>query len=439
MKYETKNSILYQGDCLNVLRTLPDGIVDVCVTSPPYWNLRSYLPNDHPDKPKEIGLEKSLDDYVNGLVNVFREVRRVMKDHATLFLNLGDSFLSADAPGPRPVVDGMASGQLLGVPWRVAFALQADGWLLRSDIILTKLSAMPESVAGWRWTKCRVNVKAGMKQDSQFVTGRLKSHSGEIRNTVENAVWSDCPGCPKCEKNGGLVLRRGKWRPTRAHEHLFLLAKSDRYFCDGEAVKTTPKQATVMRDRYSRVLDDKDEQYAVKHDHETICAGANLRDWLFWKNEPSKLAHYAAFPTFIPRLAIDAGTSAKGNCAECGMPIVRVIDDSGPIQPSAVSAEDKNKSINAGKTGCATRLAFRDRTKAMERIAMRKTLSWRPCCDCDAGTEVAVVLDPFAGTSTTGVVAIKKGRKFVGIELSEEYCKLSLERLRKAEMKRGMF
>jgi DNA modification methylase len=127
------------GDARRVLDTLPACSVQCVVTSPPFFGLRSYLPADHPDKALEIGAERGLPEYIANLVGVFAQVRRLLRDDGTVFLNLGDSY------GRGTPVSGGAK-QLLGVPWRVAFALQAAGWYLRSDIILTKANPMPESV-----------------------------------------------------------------------------------------------------------------------------------------------------------------------------------------------------------------------------------------------------------------------------------------------------
>jgi DNA modification methylase len=144
---------LHLGDCLDVLRTMPDASVHCCVTSPPYWGLRDYGHDG------QIGLEATPEEYVARMVEVFREVRRVLRDDGTLWLNLGDSY---------------ASKSLAGIPWRVAFALQADGWYLRQDIIWHKPNPMPESVAD---------------------------------------------------------------RCTKAHEYVFLLSKSAQYYYDSEAIK----------------------------------------------------------------------------------------------------------------------------------------------------------------------------------------------------------
>jgi len=175
------------GDCREVLKTLPDASVNCCVTSPPYWGLRDY------GHAGQIGLEPTPEEYVVNLVAVFREVRRALRDDGTLWLNLGDSYTanagqrkSTDARGPKQctnrgstdlgsrALDNLPAKNLVGIPWRVAFALQADGWWLRSDIIWHKPNPMPESVTD---------------------------------------------------------------RPTKSHEYIFLLTKCDRYYYDAEAIK----------------------------------------------------------------------------------------------------------------------------------------------------------------------------------------------------------
>jgi DNA modification methylase len=120
------------GDCREILTSLPDESVNCCVTSPPYYGLRSYLPKDHPDKDKEIGVENSADIYVSDLASIFREVKRVLRKDGTCWINLGDSY---------------ANKSLLGIPWSVALALRADGWYIRSDIIWHKPNPMPENIS----------------------------------------------------------------------------------------------------------------------------------------------------------------------------------------------------------------------------------------------------------------------------------------------------
>jgi site-specific DNA-methyltransferase (cytosine-N4-specific) len=174
-------NIIFEGNALTVLQQLPDRSVQCVVTSPPYWGLRDY------NNPDQIGLESTLPQFINSLTAVFREVRRVLKDDGVFWLNIGDGYTSgnrgwrapdkknpARAMDVRPnTPDGLKPKDLLGIPWRLAFALQDDGWYLRADIIWNKPNAMPESV---------------------------------------------------------------KDRPTRAHEYLFMFTKSERYFYDREAV-----------------------------------------------------------------------------------------------------------------------------------------------------------------------------------------------------------
>jgi DNA modification methylase len=177
---------LIEGDCRDGMRTLPEASVQMCVTSPPYWGLRDY------GVAGQLGLESTPEAYVAAMVEVFREVWRVLKDDGTLWLNLGDSYASTWSCGRRNAVGagacdygsrvnravgGIKEKDLVGIPWMVAFALRADGWYLRSDIIWAKPNCMPESVTD---------------------------------------------------------------RPTRSHEYLFLLTKNPKYYYDHEAIKEPP-------------------------------------------------------------------------------------------------------------------------------------------------------------------------------------------------------
>jgi site-specific DNA-methyltransferase (cytosine-N4-specific) len=176
-----RDSILFQGDALTVLRRLPSNSVQCAVTSPPYWGLRDY------NNPDQIGLQETLPQFVNSLRTVFSELRRVLHDDGVFWLNIGDGYTSgnrgwrapdkknpARAMDVRPETpDGLKPKDLLGIPWRVAFALQDDGWYLRADIVWNKPNAMPESV---------------------------------------------------------------KDRPTRAHEYIFMLTKSEKYYYDKDSV-----------------------------------------------------------------------------------------------------------------------------------------------------------------------------------------------------------
>lgn len=178
---EDHESALITGDSATVLPQLPAGLFQTCITSPPYWSLRDYGIEG------QIGLEMSLGNYIASLVDIFQQVRRVLREDGTLWLNVGDSFTSGGrtwrAPDKKnpframdirpPTPEGLKPKDLIGVPWRLAFALQAAGWHLRADVIWEKPNCQPESV---------------------------------------------------------------KDRPTRSHEYLFLFSKSERYFYDRDAV-----------------------------------------------------------------------------------------------------------------------------------------------------------------------------------------------------------
>ncbi|TVQ32439.1 MAG: site-specific DNA-methyltransferase [Phycisphaeraceae bacterium] len=217
------------GDSSEVLKSFPDETFQVCVTSPPYWGLRDY------GIERQIGAESNLDDYINNLVMVFREVRRTLRDDGTLWLNIGDSYTSGgrtwrqidkknkargmDYRAPTP--DGLKPKDLIGVPWRLAFALQADGWYLRTEIVWNKPNGLPESV---------------------------------------------------------------KDRPSRMHEYVFLLTKSERYFYNYEAMR------------------------------EVAANGKKRAGRSVWNinTEPNKEAHFATFPTALVGKCLDAG--AKPGC-----------------------------------------------------------------------------------------------------------------------------
>ena len=254
------------GDALAVVELIPSGSVDCCVTSPPYWNLRDY------GVAGQMGRETTPEAYILAMVALFREVRRTMLDDGTLWLNLGDSTIKKN---------------LVGIPWRVALALQADGWMLRSDIIWHKPNPMPESVTD---------------------------------------------------------------RPTRAHENLFLLTKSDRYFYDSEAVR---EGALSIRGRGRPNGAATFEKFGVNTSCGTRQDGTrNRRDVWTIATRPFKGAHFAVMPEALVEPCILAGSRPGG-----------------------------------------------------------------------------MVLDPFTGSGTVGVVARKNGRNFTGAELNPEYASMARNRI----------
>lgn len=258
---------ILQGDCREVLKTLPDGSVNCCVTSPPYFGLRDYKVDG------QIGLEQTPDAYVAELAAVFREVWRVLADDGTLWLNLGDSYASyRDGKATPDTTRGNSTGtlvpkgeaknrmastfkgsaikhkDLIGIPWRVAFALQVDGWYLRQDIIWHKPNPMPESVTD---------------------------------------------------------------RCTKAHEYVFLLSKSERYYFDTEAIKEPAVQAGRVRS--DKMGGNKGDD--VHHSPGSTFEGSdtrNRRDVWTIATKPYKGAHFATFPPELVRPCILAGCKKGG-------------------------------------------------------------------------------------------------------------------------------
>jgi DNA modification methylase len=257
---------LHIGDCVQSLQKMPEQSVQCCVTSPPYFGLRDYGHDG------QIGLESTPDEFVAKLVTVFREVRRVLRDDGTLWLNLGDSYArqggrestqprhwdgrQADAgamDSTRHASDiGLKPKDLIGIPWRVAFALQADGWWLRQDIIWHKPNPMPESVRD---------------------------------------------------------------RCTKSHEYIFLLSKSANYFYNYEAVMEPVAESTV--ERLSQPTLEKQagsNRVPFKANGPMKAVGGmderNRRSVWTINTQPYKGAHFATFPTEIPQVCILAGTKA---------------------------------------------------------------------------------------------------------------------------------
>jgi len=342
---------------------LADKSVQMVVTSPPYWGLRDY------NVPGQLGLEPTPAEYVAHMVRVFREVKRVLRDDGTVWLNLGDSYgtgatavrtqgsrgIGANTQGAQDAVGrcgGMAK-QLIGIPWRVAFALQEDGWYLRSDIIWAKPNPMPESVTD---------------------------------------------------------------RPTKAHEYVFLLTKSARYFYDTDAVKEdtiSPERAREKGNGESAV-DTKMRGFGSHCG--TFPGGRNRRTVWTVATEPTPFAHFATFPRALVEPCIKAGTSERGCCPICGAPWERVTEREGTYQTRKDAAGFAvGGDIHRGHNGTHVPGVSHDL------VSRSTTTGFRPNCTHDADPRPCIVLDPFAGSGTTGIVARQLGRNFVGLDLSFTY------------------
>ena len=371
------NQIL-QGDAIDRLRDLPDESVQCVVTSPPYWGLRDYQANG------QLGLESTPEEYVEKMVEVFREVKRVLKDDGTLWLNLGDSYNGSgkagnkdseyfkkhtefgkpaknrDKIGMPTKVKGLKPKDLVGIPWRVAFALQADGWWLRQDIIWHKPNPMPESVTD---------------------------------------------------------------RCTKAHEYIFLLSKSGKYFYDAESIREPAADyGPRNRDNYRNGTTDPLLKHRGLKDNDFAELGRNKRSVWTINTRPYPDAHFAVFPEEIPTLCIKAGTSEYGECSECGKAWDRVIE----VERNNHKSRQDRQEATGGAISGGVGKNFPD----------KKIISkgWQPACKCGADVTPQVILDPFFGSGTTGWVAQRLGRRWIGIELNNEYIALANKRFMQQDL-----
>lgn len=448
---------LHHGDALDILRSIPSASVQCCVTSPPYFGLRSYLPKDDPLKTQEIGSEATPEAFIATMVAVFREVRRVMRDDGLLFLNLGDSYGVNGGSGVHKL-GGMEygrkgrtyqqenhrtgrddlAGQLQNLPHRVAEALRQDGWIWRQTIVWAKRSPMPESVNGWRWVRCRVSVKQQPRVPGRGRNGDACKHGSQIDDRDQKAHWENCPGCRKCEHNGGYVLRRGSGRCTTAHEYVFVFSKSSSYFWDSCA---SAEQAV------GNAPGNRDHKYAdshgvsgVKHNVVGLSKiGARLtrnpRSVWTLSSEPTMVRHFATFPSELVRRCLVAGCSAGGCCPVCGSPWAPVVKS----VCIATRPADNNKIWKHMECSDQTmqRTATSPNLDPQRHILATECLGYRPTCECWRCLDGSlvhraasqVVLDPFCGIGTTGQTAVALGHRFIGIDLSREYLDLAKVRI----------
>jgi DNA modification methylase len=267
---------IINADVIDGLRSLPEKSVHCVVTSPPYWGLRDYGVEG------QIGLEPTPEEYLEKMMRVFREVHRVLRDDGTLWLNIGDSYANAQPRGRMEDQGDLSTGDhgelipkrdwscwnlkqkdLVGMCWRVAFALQAEGWYLRSDIIWAKPNPMPESITD---------------------------------------------------------------QPTRSHEYVFLFAKSARYFYDADAVREngTRYKWNIQKFKEGDLTCHHHSTQGKEESDPT--AGRNRRDVWTITTQPTPEAHFATFPEALVEPCIKAGTSERGCCSVCGAPWVRVVE-----------------------------------------------------------------------------------------------------------------
>ena len=482
---------LYHADARAL--PLPDESVHMVVTSPPYLGLRNYGIAD------AIGLEATVEDYVAALVTTFREVWRVLRPDGTCWVNLGDSYagsgkgMNADGThsdglkqatnrgslnvpirskrvgrgpgsgrwggGDWPEAD-MAPKNLLLVPARVALALQADGWWVRSDIVWNKPNPMRESVQD-RPTRSHEFVFLLTKSGTPtFWTHRDRpgtrvqpepdyrwlDQAGGVEYAAEPPQWSDeLIDCPDCRGAGWIQVRQGqismfdgipaltlncsrcnhldaetpgqipRWRRVN-------LWRGHDYFYDADAVrvpsiypndKRHPKGSEGAWQIDGRPTHKR--PYGNKTRDPAGVGSSNLLSVWTMATQPFPGAHFATFPEALPETCILAGSSERGVCAACGAPWARVVEGTGHINRREAAHVPNNTPGKTDSTGW--------------KPTRTGTLCWRPTCDHDAPAVPALVLDPFAGSGTTLVVAQRFGRRAVGVDLNPDYLEMASKRI----------
>lgn len=442
------------GDCRDVLPTLAAGSVHCVVTSPPYFGLRDY------GHAGQIGLEPSPDEFVAAMVEVFGQVRRVLRDDGVAWLNLGDSYgaepgqrKTTDSAGPKQrtnnastgapsrSVDGLGGGNLLGIPWRVALALQADGWTLRQAVTWAKVAPMPESVAGTRWERCRVRATVGLHNrvaSGSTPQGNTPHRDGAMTGDAGRSEWHPCPGCPRCAATDGYVLRRGSWRHTSATEMVFMLTKGLGYWANQEAAREAHAAGSWEHiQRYTGAAARYNAKAAKTpgqppQTNATIMpsnpAGRNPRNWVTPSPSPFPGAHFATFTPALIEPFIRATCPAKC-CPTCGAGWAVVVErsafDAG-MGTADASAQKSEQVRNGGHRG--------ERVRTPTGHTMQTTVptltGYRPTCSCPLAAPVpGTCLDPFAGAGTTLLVADRLGLNAIGIELNPAYAEMAERRI----------
>ncbi len=466
---------IYQGNVIDVLKDFPDKSVNCCVTSPPYWGLRDYGTaewiggdsncNHYRDnhvtdtcitghsksqahggiadsiyktkckkcgairEDDQLGLEETPEEYIEKLVDIFREVRRVLSDDGTAWLNLGDTYatgttsdrqesptagVGANRPEAQNSVPrvgtplGLKTKDLIGIPWRVALALQADGWYLRSDIIWAKPNPMPESI---------------------------------------------------------------KDRPTKSHEYIFLLTKSQKYYYDYMTIMdpadydgrkdTEFKGSTKYKESGQTFHEQGSERWPYKDNENRPVK--NKRSVWHVSTKPFPEAHFAVYPKDLIEPCVKAGASEKGRCPKCKQQWTRIVEktvdmrsaktrdtkkvsaekrmgkepapvkwyaeyETGGWKPSCDCKKSRGHKTKDGKTS----LPEQHHGKDIDTNSYQ-TEDWIPTCDCEGKEpeepERSIVLDPFMGSGTTAIVAKLNHRDYVGVELNSHYILMAEKRI----------
>ena len=372
--------LLVNSNALHI--PLSDKSVQCVITSPPYFGLRNYFTNNN--KNKELGCE-SLHDcngwatgnycnecFVCHTLQWTNEVWRVLRDDGTLWLNLGDSFSGSGGAGGDYNKGGLRENQpkwksnckslpsknLYGIPWRVALALQANGWYLRSDIIWYSPNKMPESVED---------------------------------------------------------------RPSKGHEYIFLFATSKKYFFDVHAIREPQieniRTPIVYRESDPSVPDGSTLDGRVAGSPKDKLKNKKTVWTIPTRGVKGTSQHFAKFPIELPKLAIKAGTSEYGCCAQCGSPYKRIVDRQFSGKYNDKEALKQQKRMEGVISGGKDKVTL-GRTESVS----KSTVGWKRTCNCDTSEiRPCVVLDCFVGSGTSLLAARELGKDAIGTDLSLHY------------------
>ena len=440
---------LYTGNVLDILKTLSSNSVDMVFTSPPYFALRSYdgdqkvlwggadncehiwhqmtgglghqnrnnrrgtqdevrtsgplilLGNDIKipvlicEKCQGVycalGLETDYQMYIEHLIMIFDEVKRVLKNSGTCWVNLGDSYSSSNkdlnGDGSVGIISLKQSTNrgsyinnlqktnvdlkplnLIGIPWRFALAMQDAGWILRSDVIWSKGHSGQKQQKDQLIIACKniglpeVTINSLIKQYDIYIgNGMPESVSGPIwkRHKVRrNGAYLECLGCAKCNPHNGYILYHGSWRPTKTHEYVFMFTKSNGYYINDNAAREAGLNTETR----------------------------NLRTVLAIPTMNNDKEHYATMSNNLADTIVKMGINNTGCCTKCGLPYTQI----------------------------------------------EHTEQYIPMCNCNTNAvKPMVVLDIFSGTGTTGIAAQHYGATYIGIDINADYNAMAIERFKK--------
>jgi DNA modification methylase len=463
---------ILQGDCRVRMAELDAGSVHTVVTSPPYFGLRDY------GHAEQIGLEATPDEFIAKLVEVFREVRRVLRDDGTCWVNMGDSYAGSwgaqsrehagkHAPNVSALsanqvkaaqkrtqtgtvrTDGVKPKDLYGIPWMLAFALRADGWWLRQDIVWEKPNPMPESVRD-RCTKAHEYVFLLSKSDRYYFD------QGAISEVVAPSTVERLAQCVDEQEGSdrvpGKTNGRMKAVPPRFGGHKYGDSDDPKH-----QTKSGNEYTGSRRNSFARTTKDSAGEHGqtpqFREDREPVAYEGRRNKRSVWTvaTTPFSEAHFATFPTKLIEPCILAGTSEKGCCPHCRAPWVRqtgrpcekceaFIPTQGKSCGSCGHVRDWkaergiSEGLNATEWDKPGRSVPRKLGESGKQGAVPPqqslALDWAQSCSCPAHEPVpCTVLDPFGGSGTTGLVADRLQRNAILCELNAEYASMAERRV----------